>query len=99
MQNIVLNQVGFLPGMRSPCRPHHRPSIAKGAAVKGMLVGGANSNMQDELTRSKFQDSPRSLCYIDHHESYSTNETDTYWNTLVVLLPAYLIKNDSTALI
>lgn len=86
-------------GTRSPCHPHHRPSIARGAAAKGMLVGGANSNMQDELTRSRFQNSSPSLCYIDHRESYSTNEIDTYWNTLVVLLSAYLIKNDSTALL
>ncbi|MDY4588192.1 MAG: glycoside hydrolase family 9 protein [Oscillospiraceae bacterium] len=80
-------------GTNSPCRPHHRPSIAKGAAVKGMLVGGANRNMQDELISSRFQNSPPSLCYADHHESYSTNENDTYWNTLVVLLIAELMKN------
>ena len=80
-------------GTRSPCHPHHRPSIAKGAAVRGMLVGGANSNMQDELARRKFQNTFPALCYLDDHESYSTNEVDTYWNTLAVMLLANLIKN------
>lgn len=32
------------------------------------------------------------LCYIDDRESYSTNEVDTYWNTLAVMLISYIIK-------
>lgn len=49
--------------------------------------------MQDELARYKFKDSYPALCYMDDHESYSTNEVDTYWNTLAVMLLSYIIKN------
>ena len=80
-------------GANFPCDPHHRPSIAKAAAVKGMVVGGPNCNLQDELARRIFQNTYPALCYIDDRESYSTNEVDTYWNTLAVMLSAYIIKN------
>lgn len=80
-------------GTHFPCAPHHRPSIAKGAAVSGMVVGGPNKNMQDELTRQLFQNTFPALCYIDDRDSYSTNEVDTYWNTLAVMLFAYILKN------
>lgn len=80
-------------GTLSPCHPHHRPSMARDSAVKGMLVGGPNCNLQDELARKIFQDTYPALCYIDHRESYSTNEVDTYWNTLAVMLLSYIIKN------
>ncbi len=77
----------------TPSHPHHRPSIAKGAAVSGMVVGGPNKNMQDELARQLFRNTYPALCYIDDHESYSKNEVDTYWNTLAVMLLVYIIKN------
>lgn len=79
-------------GANFPSDPHHRPSIAKETAVRGMVVGGPNKNMQDELTRQLFRNAYPALCYIDDHESYSTNEVDTYWNTLAVLLSAFIIK-------
>lgn len=80
-------------GAHSPCHPHHRPSIVKGTAVKGMAVGGPDQYLQDELARRSLQNAYPALCYIDDHESYSTNEVDTYWNTLAVMLLSYLIKN------
>lgn len=80
-------------GTNSPRYPHHRPSIVKGAAVSGMVVGGPNMNMQDEPARRDLQNAYPALCYIDDRDSYSTNEVDTYWNTLAVMLAAYIVKN------
>ncbi|MGN0648922.1 MAG: glycoside hydrolase family 9 protein [Oscillospiraceae bacterium] len=80
-------------GTSFPCNPHHRPSIAMGTALRGMVVGGANMNMEDEQARRLFRNTYPALCYIDDHNSYSTNEVDTYWNTLAVMLLAFLIKN------
>ena len=80
-------------GANPPHHPHHRPSIAKKTVVRGMVVGGPNKNMQDELARRNFQNTYPALCYMDDHNSYSTNEIDTYWNTIAVMLLAFIIKN------
>jgi len=81
-------------GTVSPQNPHHRPSMAKGQAMKGMLVGGVNSNLEDSAAKAYLANSPAAKCYVDHSESYSTNEITIYWNSpLTYLLTLTEVKS------
>lgn len=73
-------------GTVSPQNPHHRPSMAKGQAMKGMLVGGVNSNLEDSAAKAYLADAPSAKCYVDNSESYSTNEITIYWNSPLTYL-------------
>lgn len=73
-------------GTVSPQNPHHRPSMAKGQSMKGMLVGGVNSNLEDSAAKAYLSNAPSAKCYIDHSESYSTNEITIYWNSPLIYL-------------
>ncbi len=84
--NGVCFVTGF--GTVSPENPHHRPSISKGTAMKGMLVGGVNSAKEDSAAKAYLVGMPDAKCYIDHSESYSTNEITTYWNSPLIYLMA-----------
>ena len=68
-------------GTVSPENPHHRPSMAVGHAMKGMLAGGVNQNLEDSAAKAYCQDQPAAKCYVDNSESYSTNEITIYWNS------------------
>ncbi len=73
-------------GEVSPQNPHHRPSVAAGEAMKGMLVGGVNSSLEDSAAKAYCADAPAYKCYIDNSESYSTNEITIYWNSPLTYL-------------
>jgi len=73
-------------GTSSPKNPHHRPSMAKNTAMKGMLVGGVNSNLEDSAAKAYLANSAPAKCFVDHAESYSTNEVTTYWNSPLIYL-------------
>jgi len=75
-------------GTVSPKNPHHRPSIAKNQAVCGMLVGGVNSKLEDPTAKARLADAPIAKRYLDHKESYSTNEITIYWNSPLIYLLA-----------
>lgn len=70
--------------------PHHRPSKAVGKAMPGMLVGGMEPLLLDDAAKEMLRDFPPAKCYIDHLESYSTNEITIYWNSPLVFLLAYM---------
>ena len=82
------NGVCFVTGYGtvSPQNPHHRPSMVAGQAMKGMLVGGVNSAKEDSAAKAYLSNSPAAKCYIDHSESYSTNEITIYWNSPLTYL-------------
>lgn len=82
--NAVCYMTGY--GTVSPQNPHHRPSMAVGKAMKGMLVGGVNSNLEDSAAKAYLADAPSAKCYVDHSESYSTNEITIYWNSPLTYL-------------
>ncbi len=82
--NGVCFVTGF--GTVSPQNPHHRPSMAKGTAMPGMLVGGVNSNLEDSAAKAYLAGMPEAKCYVDHSESYSTNEITIYWNSPLTYL-------------
>lgn len=75
--------------------PHHRPSIAVGQAVPGMLVGGPNKSLQDPFAKALLKGKPAAKCHIDNQESYSTNEVDIYWNSPLVYLMSQTVKNNN----
>lgn len=72
--------------------PHHRLSVAAGKTVPGMVVGGPEENisdpaMQQRLSRAK---TPVAKRYVDHQDSYASNEITIYWNSPVYWLMALL---------
>lgn len=84
-------------GTVSPQNPHHRPSMAKGQAMKGMLVGGVNSNLEDSAAKAYLINVANAKRYIDHSESFSTNEITIYWNSpLTYLLSLTEYANQDT---
>lgn len=82
------NGVSFVTGYGtvSPEFPHHRPSMAVGEAMKGMLVGGVNSALEDSAAKAYCKYSAPAKCWVDNAESYSTNEITIYWNSPLTYL-------------
>ena len=74
----------------TPVNPHHRPSIANGEPMPGMLVGGPDSNFaengNDAIATRNCKDASPAHCYIDHNNSWSTNEVTIYWNSPLIYL-------------
>jgi endoglucanase len=46
----------------------------------GKLAGGPNSGIQDPIAQANLQGCAPQTCYIDHIDSWSTNETAINWN-------------------
>ncbi|GAA1983299.1 hypothetical protein GCM10009718_20710 [Isoptericola halotolerans] len=46
----------------------------------GKLAGGPNSGIQDPVAQANLQGCAPQACYIDHRDSWSTNETTINWN-------------------
>ena len=88
--NGICYVTGF--GARSPRHPHHRPSAAAGAPMPGMLVGGPDNGLHDPRAQAELAGAPPAKCYVDHVESYSTNEICVYWNSPLILLLAGLTR-------
>jgi endoglucanase len=78
-------------GSNAPKNPHHRLSAAVGSTVPGMVVGGPNMHIkQDIALRNHCEGLPPSKCYIDHSDSFSANEITIYWNSPVYFIVAVL---------
>ncbi|MDR0324696.1 MAG: glycoside hydrolase family 9 protein [Oscillospiraceae bacterium] len=83
----------YISGLGSdPMRnPHHRPSVAAGQAVPGMVSGGPNGNTKADLILHKHcAGLPPMKCYVDHIESCASNEIAIYWNSPVYFVLAVL---------
>ncbi len=82
-------------GTKKVMKPHHRPSGADTVTdpVPGFLVGGPNPNQED--TRGCY-DCPEypsnlpALSFVDHQESYASNEVAINWNAPLVFLTGAL---------
>jgi endoglucanase len=81
---------GFCP--TGPKNPHHRPSVAKGSAVPGMVVGGpCMYDVKRDIPLSiQCKGFPPSKRYVDHEESFASNEITIYWNSPVYFIMAVL---------
>jgi endoglucanase len=71
--------------------------MAKGRAMKGMLVGGVNSNLEDSAAKAYLSSTASAKCYVDNSESYSTNEITIYWNSSLTYLLTLTGDSDLTA--
>ncbi|MNC77818.1 Cellulose 1,4-beta-cellobiosidase precursor [compost metagenome] len=54
-----------------------------------MVAGGPNVRLQDETAAALLAGAAPAACYVDHMESYSTNEMTIYWNSPAVFVAAY----------
>jgi len=78
-------------GPTAPKNPHHRPSVAKGAAVPGMVVGGPCMTVtRDPAINAHCADAPPAKRYVDHKDSFASNEITIYWNSPVYFVMAAL---------
>jgi endoglucanase len=83
-------------GARALHNPHHRvwahlkdPSLPEAPA--GAVSGGPNAMLQDPYIRKLGKSGcPSQTCYVDHTDSYSTNEVAINWNAALAWLAAFL---------
>ena len=68
-------------GSLSAQQPHHRPSVAVGKAMPGMVIGGPDGAREDSYAKTVLAQEPPAKCYADSMQSYSTNEVTIYWNS------------------
>jgi len=68
-------------GTVSPVNAHHRPCMATGTVMKGMVIGGPDSALEDPFAKALLADQPPAKCYLDNNQSFSTNEVTIYWNS------------------
>ena len=78
-------------GTKAASHPHHRPSIATGETVDGMVVGGPDGGLHDPCAVANLKGLPPARCYVDNYESYSTNEITIYWNSPFIYLLSAMI--------
>ncbi|PYG84250.1 endoglucanase [Ruminiclostridium sufflavum DSM 19573] len=79
-------------GAKQIMQPHHRPSVGDTVKqpVPGLVVGGPNSILDDDVSKAKLSGMAPAKCYIDDMSSYGTNEVATYWNSSAIFVFAYL---------
>ncbi len=79
-------------GSKQVMQPHHRPSAGDSVKepIPGLLVGGPDSGLEDDIARAKLTGKAPAQCYIDDVGSYSTNEVATYWNSSAIFAFSYL---------
>ncbi len=80
-------------GDLTPENPHHRPSQVVGTALKGMLVGGPDADLEDSYAKAVLSEMASEACYADNVQSYSCNEVTIYWNSSLILLMSQLRAN------
>jgi endoglucanase len=83
-------------GTRALKNPHHRvwahqKDAKLPTAPPGAVSGGPNSMLQDPYIRKLGKSGcPPQTCYVDHIESYSTNEVAINWNAPLAWDAAFL---------
>ncbi|MGH3658687.1 MAG: glycoside hydrolase family 9 protein, partial [Micromonosporaceae bacterium] len=82
-------------GTKSPQNQHSRifghqldPNTPKPPA--GSLAGGPNAALQDPYAAELLAGCPPQFCYVDHIESYSTNEVAINWNSALAWVASFL---------
>ena len=68
-------------GVKSPMKPHHRPSLADSieAPIPGMITGGPNAWATD-CAKDFVDEKAVAKSYYDNSCSYATNEVAINWN-------------------
>jgi endoglucanase len=63
--------------------------------MPGMLVGGPDEGLHDLAAKTLLAGKPAAERYLDSVESYSTNETAIYWNSVLIYVLARMSKLDA----
>ncbi|QYC45633.1 Cellulase 1 precursor [Nonomuraea coxensis DSM 45129] len=64
---------------------------------RGTLSGGPNSAIQDPIAQRLLQGCKPQFCYIDHIESWSTNELTINWNSPLAWVSSFLADRSERA--
>ncbi|WP_219508393.1 glycoside hydrolase family 9 protein [Nonomuraea ceibae] len=64
---------------------------------RGTLSGGPNSAIQDPLAQRLLQGCKPQFCYIDHIESWATNELTINWNSPLAWISSFLADRSARA--
>lgn len=70
----------FWAAQLNPALPHPPP---------GSVAGGPNQELQDPIAEEKLAGCAPAMCYIDHIESYATNEVTINWNAPLAWVASY----------
>lgn len=76
--------------------PHNRPTFADGIddPMPGWVSGGPFATPCDEAAIRLIPAGTAPMkCYVDHVDSYSTNEITIYWNSPAIFVAAFLDQN------
>ncbi|NLE00297.1 MAG: hypothetical protein GX640_10525 [Fibrobacter sp.] len=96
---LGMNATGFCYvtgfGKNSPLQPHHRAMASDGvdAPYPGFVVGGPNSDRQDEMSNEpgvSYPNKEPARAYIDRMAAYACNEVAINWNAALVFVLGYL---------
>ena len=82
-------------GEKSPQNQHSRifghqldPDLPNPPA--GSLAGGANASLEDPYAAKLLAGCAPQFCYVDHIESYATNEVAINWNSALAWIASFL---------
>jgi endoglucanase len=82
-------------GERDSRNQHHRhwarqlnPSLPN--AAPGSVAGGPNEALQDPVAEELLAGCAPAMCYIDHIESYATNEVTINWNAPLAWVASFV---------
>ncbi|MRH43200.1 glycoside hydrolase [Aquibacillus halophilus] len=88
-----VHDISFVTGFgdRSVMHHHHRPSVADKVAdpVPGLLSGGPDRGLNDDYVKEHLRGLAPAQCFVDHEDSYSTNEVTIYWNSPAVFVVSH----------
>lgn len=90
------NDISYVTGYgeKNAQNPHHRPSAVLESAVPGMLVGGPNAEIMNEIwdpvSQMVDENTPPAKRYGDVTGSYATNEICIYWNSPLAYVLGYV---------
>jgi len=74
--------------------PHHAFWASLSGPPPGVLAGGPyRGSGWDPTAAANLQDCVGQTCYIDHVNSWSTNEVTIYWNASLAWMSAFLSEN------
>jgi endoglucanase len=93
------NNISYVTGYGANAmqHPHHRfwanqPDNGYPAPPAGVVSGGPNANPSDPIALEKIALNPPARRFIDHIDSYSTNEVTINWNSPLAWVASYLSK-------
>ncbi|MCP4535964.1 MAG: hypothetical protein GY832_02360 [Chloroflexi bacterium] len=76
--------------------PHHAFWASLSGPPPGVLAGGPyRGGGWDPTAAAELQDCVGQTCYIDHVDSWSTNEVTIYWNASLAWVASFLNENQS----